>query len=647
MHDFALQSGPPASRSSPHENALDLRILPRQRIRRGLWRMVVVLILAQSICSAIALWCIQVKGGLGSSPSAETVLATTIASKLSGQMLIKGNSFVQRVLDRSGEHADVSRVQILDGRGQVVLESQASESAPQRTSWVSSLLDRLTPIRRISQDVEPALGEERTLVLFVKESATSRVLKDGLGAVLIGTAGGALLMSVPLHRRFARLAGGLRQLHIGIRRLTLDVPMKPLCVRGDDETAYLSLAFNEMASKLTSSRKALVEANRDLEDRVEDRTQKLKAANSLLEHQNRSLADLTDTALRFTDDVAHEFRTPLSVIMEFASITADGLGGAVSDKQAEYLRFIEDASKDLAHLVDDFLDTEKLRAGSLRVDRKTNDVEDILSAVWPMIETRAHRAGVSLKRQVDTVPSIFADGEKVGRAIVNLATNAIKFSGRGTTVTVGVRRCDVGAEVYVTDQGRGMTSDQIASLFARFKQTSEGLRSTSKGFGLGLTIVRDLVTMNLGEIHIHSTLGEGSTFSFTVPSSSQSDIVECFLARMNERLPGAEIGALRVVSTAEKSPLSVEMLACVCAPTQVVVPQERNGSWVIIGEAAGLKLLASRIVSEFKEAGEDSGSAIHTVELGRWPSEQAQGPLVEATSGKSTKEVCHADSTSH
>src|SRR5690606_6329199 len=138
------------------------------------------------------------------------------------------------------------------------------------------------------------------------------------------------------------------ELHTAIRRLALDCPITPVAVAGNDEIAYLSVAFNDMAGKLSANRRALLAANAQLEERVAQRTRELDEANRMLQRQNTKLAEVTETALRFTDDVAHEFRTPLTVISECASATVDGLAGPVTDAQTELLTFVMNASGELS-----------------------------------------------------------------------------------------------------------------------------------------------------------------------------------------------------------------------------------------------------------------------------------------------------------
>jgi signal transduction histidine kinase len=468
-------------------------------------------------------------------------------------------------------------------------------------------------------------GRDRRLVLAVRDLCAGRALVDGASALAIGLLA-ALVIPLPLAlRRFRRWTMGLHHLHTGIRRLALESNLEPVPVGGDDEVAYLSLAFNDMAAKLTANKRELVKANQTLERRVAERTEELHAANATLEKQNEKLEELTETALRFTDDVAHEFRTPLAVIMEFASIISDGIGGDVTEQQAGYLQYISDASTDLSRLVDDFLDSSKLRARSLRVDRRPHEVEGILDAVWPALEARAASAGVSLERRCEPdLPSVYADAEKAGRTLMNLAVNAFKFSGEGSTVTIDVGSAGGGAVAFrVTDQGPGLSEDELATLFERFRQTSSGRRSSAKGFGLGLSIVQELVALNLGTVTVDSVLGEGSTFGFTVPTHDPEAIVDMQLAGIRARSPEGAVGLLRVSAGAE---VADEALAAYLGshsyPLDVQFPLPQGV--LLVGATGSAEAWGDRLVGECDATDGRSGIALRVEEAVTCTPDQAR-----------------------
>ncbi len=271
-------------------------------------------------------------------------------------------------------------------------------------------------------------------------------------------------------------------------------------------------------------------------DEVARNNQEIAALNRVIEQKNQRLTVLTETAHRFVDNVAHEFRTPLSIIKEFAAIIEEGLSGPVTEAQREHLAFIEGAVRELSRMVDDFLDSSKLKARTLRVDRRAHDIDALTGAVLPVLQARAAAKRITVKLDIASdLPPFFADLDKASRTLVNLGVNAIKFSFEDDTVTIRAARHDTGGvRIEVADNGPGMTEEETALIFERFRQVGEVSRGSVKGFGLGLNIARELAWLNLGTLSVRSTLGEGSTFAFTVPPVHPAPIVAAYLERLGE-----------------------------------------------------------------------------------------------------------------
>jgi signal transduction histidine kinase len=288
-------------------------------------------------------------------------------------------------------------------------------------------------------------------------------------------------------------------------------------------------------------REAMVESERN-------RTE-LQVANHALAGKNEQLSELYQTAQRFMDDVSHEFRTPLSVIKGYSELMCAGVVGTLSPEQNRFSQIIIDRARDMAQMVDDLLDSSKLRAGSLRVDRKPCEIAGILAALHPIIDSRVAASHIEWVEQIDAdLPQVFADAEKVTRVLVNLVINAIKFSPEGSRIifsATATRHGDI--QISVADQGPGISAENLAVIFQRFKQVGNASAST-KGFGLGLNIARELVALNLGEISVASTLEKGSIFSFTLPLNDPKILLTRLLKRLEllSTPPGA-LAILRVV----------------------------------------------------------------------------------------------------
>jgi signal transduction histidine kinase len=267
-------------------------------------------------------------------------------------------------------------------------------------------------------------------------------------------------------------------------------------------------------------------------------TDRLQSHQKLVESKNRRLARLYRTTQRFVDNVSHEFRTPLTVIKEYVSLLRDGLLGSVGEEQCKFLDVVADRAEDLNRMVDDMLDVSKLDAGLLRVSRTSCTARDILHHVMPSLERKAAVKGVRLEVELSPdLPPVYCDADKAGRVIINLAVNAIKFCGQGGVVQLWARLAENGQEVAigVTDNGPGIEPRDLQRIFGRFQQIDGNRRDSTKGFGLGLCIARELVHLNFGAVEVESEPGQGSTFRFTLPVDDPVEVMRRF-ARHVSRL---------------------------------------------------------------------------------------------------------------
>ncbi len=315
----------------------------------------------------------------------------------------------------------------------------------------------------------------------------------------------------------------------------------------------------------------------------------LRQKNDLLNGQNRRLAELYDTAHQFVDNVSHEFRTPLTVIKEFTAIIADGLAGPVSGQQTEYLRTVLDRVDDLAAMIDDMLDISKLEAGLLGIARKPCSLHDVIARVRVTLERKGASAGVKVDYEMEEgLPTVYCDPEKIGRVVLNLAVNAIKFSGEGKRVCVAGRSDLARSQVCVevTDQGPGIARENLDMIFERFQQAGAAVRSGPKGFGLGLNIAQQLVQLNLGDIGVRSDVGRGSTFSFTIPAYAPAALVDRFLERVHQFREG-----LTQVSLVQVEPEQA-LEADAQAEVEYVIQHQIRRSDLVLPRRSGWLLLA-------------------------------------------------------
>ncbi|MFH1107687.1 MAG: hybrid sensor histidine kinase/response regulator [Planctomycetota bacterium] len=288
---------------------------------------------------------------------------------------------------------------------------------------------------------------------------------------------------------------------------------------------------------------------RRLEEQNRRLLKELQTKHEMLEKNSRHLAEMYDTAHQLIDDVSHEFRTPLTVIQEFTSILRDGLAGEISAERGEYLGIVLNRVDDLSALVDDMSDINKLEAGLLGVRRTVCRVADILEPIRTTLERKAALRKTTLDIDLARhLPAVYCDPEKIGRVIINLTVNAFKFSEDHGEVRLSASHDRAEAQVVfaVTDHGAGIHPDSVEALFERFTQIG------TVALGLGLNVAKELVRLNLGDISVESRVGQGSTFSFTVPTAEPARLIMRCLKRVaafREDTAFAALVSARVTAT--------------------------------------------------------------------------------------------------
>ena len=258
-------------------------------------------------------------------------------------------------------------------------------------------------------------------------------------------------------------------------------------------------------------------------------------AKKLLDEKNKKLLEYYQTANSFVDTVSHEFRTPLTVIKEFASVMSDGLLGDINSEQQDYLGTIIHRVNDLSDMVSDLLDISRLEQGSFGICRQAWSIDHIIEKIRTVLTSKAAAHEVTLNFRIGTrIPQVYCDAEKIGRVLINLAVNGFKYSKKGGHVTVWASHDPDAHEVVfgVTDDGPGIPPESLEKIFKRFTRLGGNIRSSTQGFGLGLNIAKELVHLNFGDINVESEVGKGSTFTFTTPTINPIHLLNRYEARV-------------------------------------------------------------------------------------------------------------------
>jgi len=252
-----------------------------------------------------------------------------------------------------------------------------------------------------------------------------------------------------------------------------------------------------------ATQSALAIQNARLFREIDDKSRQLEAASR---HKSEFLANMS-----------HELRTPLNAIIGFSEILAERLFGEVNDKQAEYLADILESGRHLLSLINDILDLSKIEAGRMELDLSEFSLPAAIDNTLILVRERAQRRDIKLGRNFDgRLSTIHADERKVKQVLLNLLSNALKFTPEGGHIDVVARERDGNAEVSVTDTGVGIAPEDQQAVFEEFRQVGTASKKV-EGTGLGLAISRKFIELHGGRIWVTSQVGAGSTFAFTLP----------------------------------------------------------------------------------------------------------------------------------
>jgi two-component system sensor histidine kinase BarA len=367
------------------------------------------------------------------------------------------------------------------------------------------------------QVTEPIFSDAELIGRVVVVNHLSRLwqaLGLALLAILAASVAG-LVLSVGLAQRIARaITRPLDTLATTSRDIARSHDYaQRLPEGGRDEIGTATRAFNHMLEEIRERGDALLAANRELEDRVAERTQSLR-----LERDRAEAASLAKT--RFLANMSHELRTPLNAVIGAAQLLQDGEDDAAG--QAQLVSAVREGGTRLLGLIDNILDLARIESGALELQTEDFNLLDCVESAVSLAAVQARIKALDLACIVD--PALLAwrhgDATRLRQILINLLGNAVKFTPRGEVVVrVAAGDGAGGADavrISVSDTGIGIGAASLKQVFEAFRQADDASNRRFGGSGLGLAISRQLVEAMGGQITVHSELGRGSRFDITL-----------------------------------------------------------------------------------------------------------------------------------
>src|SRR3954468_9467226 len=336
----------------------------------------------------------------------------------------------------------------------------------------------------------------------------SQAYRDYLATVPIAAGPGTLVGRVGLERTTVQIRDARadraytmrRALELGGQRTMLGVPM----LAGEDVLGVIVLW-------------------REHVDPFDARTVELVttfAAQGAIAIQNvqtaRELEIASGHKSEFLASMSHELRTPLNAVIGFSDVLLERMFGELNERQDEYVRDIRDSGQHLLELINEILDLSKVEAGRMELEPSLLSLPALLDQGLALVRERAARQRLTVTLEIsDGVGDVWADEVKLKQVVVNLLTNAVKFTPVGGSVDVDARVVGEEAVVSVRDAGVGISPEDQERIFESFQRGDR--RASVEGTGLGLTLSKRFVELHGGRMWVESALGSGSTFGFAIP----------------------------------------------------------------------------------------------------------------------------------
>ncbi len=445
-----------------------------------------------------------------------------------------------------------------DGSDMLFELISAPAGDPDAGAGVVSILRNVTDLRRATEEIEENYRKLRVAEADVRaeRDRLDLIIDSVADPILVADPGGTMiLMNAPAERLFTippRAPGGVAQrvrandAHFSSFVANLYLAVDELRWRGDiglvDPVTGAPLPVEAVSGKIVSERGELIaiatilhdrteemekarlyaelkRASEQLQQRVHEATSELVRQNELLRRQHIELEQASALKTQFLANMSHEFRTPLNAILGYTSMLLQGVSGPMLPPQRKNLDRVESNARHLLAIINDILDIARIEAGRMPLHPSEFRVPDLVREVVAEVEPLIARSGLTVETDLDPrVTEVRSDRQKLKQIVLNLLTNALKFTPSGS-VRVAARSVPDGDAVAIAvhDTGIGISPEDQERVFEDFRQADNSPTRQYGGAGLGLAICRRLAAMLGGQITLTSALGRGSTFTLLFP----------------------------------------------------------------------------------------------------------------------------------
>jgi PAS domain S-box-containing protein len=467
-------------------------------------------------------------------------------------------------VDTPSEARELLLVDPSDGSDLLFEVLSTTVEDPREGTGVVSVLRNITDLRRATEQIE-----ENYQKLRIAEAA-ARTERDRLNLIIDSVAdpiivtdqaGGTMLMNAPAEELFTLLpdADGSAQRNVQandahfssfisglllgetgpgeIRRGELGllnpntadpVPVEAIAGKVLSETGELTAVVTILHDRREALERArlyeqLKIASDELQARVQAATAELATQNELLRRQAIELEQASRLKSQFLANMSHEFRTPLNAILGYTHMLLQGVAGDLLPAVKRQLQRIDSNGRHLLTIINEILDITRIEAGKMPMQLSEFNLNELVPEVMAELDAVIARSKLTVTPRLSAeVPLVFSDRQKVKQIVVNLLSNALKFTHEGRIeVRVGIHPKQNTAMIAVADSGIGIATENHEKIFEDFRQVDDSPSRQYGGTGLGLAICRRLANALGGRITLHSTIGQGSTFTLTIPIQAE------------------------------------------------------------------------------------------------------------------------------